>query len=411
MLSSRGQKYAALDLAALYTNIRAGPYDKEKCPNGFISLTMAENFLMYEEMLRYIKTKCLPSIYASALTYHEGPFGSMRLRTAMADFLNGKISPASSISADNVSFVSGITALNEISALCLTEEDEGVLLSMPIYGSFARDFETKSNCKLIYTPFGDVDQFSVHAIDRYEQALEKAEKSGTKIRALIISNPHNPLGRCYTRDVLKALMRFCNEHKIHLISDEIYALSVYHTDDSHPAFTSVLSIDPSGIIDPNLVHVLYGMSKDFAAAGLRLGCLISENAEMTKAVRSLSRFHCASPLTCDIAATILEDKEFHDAFLEKSNAALREHQGIATKMLTEAGIPFAPKPNAGFFLWIDLSKCLRGEDWQAETILKGKLFEAGIEMSSGEAYHAETPGWFRFIFSVNRDVVLEGLRR
>lgn len=56
-------------------------------------------------------------------------------------------------------------------------------------------------------------------------------------------------------------MRFCDQHKIHLISDEIYALSVYNPDANHTAFCSVLSINPSGIIDPNLVHVLYGMSK------------------------------------------------------------------------------------------------------------------------------------------------------
>lgn len=56
-------------------------------------------------------------------------------------------------------------------------------------------------------------------------------------------------------------MRFCNKHNIHLISDEIYAMTVYHTDNQHPGFTSVLSIEPSGIIDPNLVHVMYGLSK------------------------------------------------------------------------------------------------------------------------------------------------------
>jgi hypothetical protein len=39
-----------------------------------------------------------------------------------------------------------------------------------------------------------VDQFGVQAIDRYEQALQEAESDGTNIKALIISNPHNPLG-------------------------------------------------------------------------------------------------------------------------------------------------------------------------------------------------------------------------
>jgi len=56
-------------------------------------------------------------------------------------------------------------------------------------------------------------------------------------------------------------MQFCSKHSIHLVSDEIYALSVYRTDNEHPSFTSVLSIDPSGIIDSNLVHVSYGMAK------------------------------------------------------------------------------------------------------------------------------------------------------
>ena len=67
--------------------------------------------------------------------------------------------------------------------------------------------------------------------------------------------------------------------------------------------------------------------------------------------------------------------------------------------------------NAGFFLWIDLSACLNEETWEAEDALKQKLYDHGVEMSSGHAYHAETPGRFRFLFSVDRDTVMEGLRR
>lgn len=55
---------------------------------------------------------------------------------------------------------------------------------------------TETRCKLVYTPFGDVDQFSVRAIACYERALEEAEHAGTKVRALVLTNPHNPLGMC-----------------------------------------------------------------------------------------------------------------------------------------------------------------------------------------------------------------------
>lgn len=43
----------------------------------------------------------------------------------------------------------------------------------------------------------------------------------------ILCNPQNPLGRTYPRDTLLAYARFCEERDLHLVSDEIYAMSVY----------------------------------------------------------------------------------------------------------------------------------------------------------------------------------------
>jgi aspartate/methionine/tyrosine aminotransferase len=70
-------------------------------------------------------------------------------------------------------------------------------------------------------------------------------------------------GGCYTKEVLVEYMKLCQRHKIHLISDEIYALSVFHNQelDRKGNFISVLSIDTTGIIDPELVHVIWGLSK------------------------------------------------------------------------------------------------------------------------------------------------------
>lgn len=57
-------------------------------------------------------------------------------------------------------------------------------------------------------------------------------------------------------------MSFCEKNEIHLVSDEVYALSTYDTDsEDYLGFTSVLSINPSGLIDENRLHILYGMSK------------------------------------------------------------------------------------------------------------------------------------------------------
>lgn len=69
-------------------------------------------------------------------------------------------------------------------------------------------------------------------------------------------------GQCYSPEVLRGYMKFCQTYSIHLISDEIYALCVFDSGDSAAIpFTSVLSLDSAGLIDPDYLHVFYGMSK------------------------------------------------------------------------------------------------------------------------------------------------------
>lgn len=96
----------------------------------------------------------------------------------------------------------------------------------------------------------------------YEEALLQAQKEGFKIRALLLCNPHNPLGKCYPVDTLKGLFELCNKYSIHLVSDEIYGLSVFDVEgEKRTPFTSVLSINPTGLLRTDQIHVLYGMSK------------------------------------------------------------------------------------------------------------------------------------------------------
>ncbi|KAL4974705.1 acc synthase [Aspergillus desertorum] len=412
MLSTRGEAFAKANLAKGYLSLPKATFDKET-KQGVVSFSNAENFLMHD----YIRIKALPARDNTSLTYHEGPFGSQRLRTAMAGLLNTYFSPASPIESNHIVFANGVTSLNTMCAQCLTDSDtEGILLGQPIYGSFAGDLTTVSGCQSIYTPFGGADQFSPPAVAHYEKAVLHAREKGITVRALLICNPHNPLGRCYEKEALEAIFQFCQRYQIHLISDEVYALSTYGGHERQ--FVSALSIDlePLGV-DPALIHVLYGMSKDFAVAGLRLGCLISRNERLLQAMLSISRFHWSPQISCGIATTILEDKGFVHGFLQESQRLLKEHQILATRALEDAKIPYAKGCTAGFFLWIDLSRCLDDRSttseggWAAEEELSRRLSQIGVEMSSGRAYRNETPGWYRILFSVDRESLKEGLSR
>ena len=105
-------------------------------------------------------------------------------------------------------------------------------------------------------------------------ALEEAFQSAARpIKALVLTNPHNPLGLCYTPSVLELCLQFCQRHSIHFISDEIYALTSYkNTDIPTPVpFVSVLSLDVVALgVDRSRVHVIWSTSKDFGQSGVRM---------------------------------------------------------------------------------------------------------------------------------------------
>lgn len=64
---------------------------------------------------------------------------------------------------------------------------------------------------------GEDDVVSMAAIARHEAAYLKAESEGIKIRAVMLCNPHNPMGRCYGKEVIEGYMKFCERYGLHLI--------------------------------------------------------------------------------------------------------------------------------------------------------------------------------------------------
>lgn len=81
------------------------------------------------------------------------------------------------------------------------------------------------------------------------------------------------------------ILKFASTHSLHVIFDEVYGLSTFDNSNFEP-FTSILSLpDIESYIDPQLVHVIYGMSKDFCMNGLRLGFIVDQyNLDLRSAV-------------------------------------------------------------------------------------------------------------------------------
>lgn len=61
------------------------------------------------------------------------------------------------------------------------------------------------------------DVTGLEAVEDHERTLLEARKQGKNVKALLLCNPHNPLGRCYSKEVLEAYLTLCAKYGIHLI--------------------------------------------------------------------------------------------------------------------------------------------------------------------------------------------------
>ncbi|KAJ3959918.1 hypothetical protein N0V92_003469 [Colletotrichum tropicale] len=418
-LSTRGSEAAKPDDGMLLWTIVQDLWDPATNPTGYVSLGIAENSLMHERLSEHIhKNLAVPT---HSFTYGDGMTGSKRLKASLARFLTGHLKPVTAIQSEHVSVTNGCSSAIEHLVWALGNPGDGFLLGQPHYGAFVPDVEYRTGCELVPVPFQDVDPLGAGAAQKYEDALLASRAKGVKIAALILCHPHNPLGRCYPRDVILDLMQLCQKYDMHLISDEIYALSVWNnTIDTQPppvAFESCLSIDTTGVMDAHRLHVLWGMSKDFGANGIRLGAITSQhNPSFHRSLTPVGIYSSPSSISDHITANILDDSEWVDGYIAENQKKLQEHYELVVAWAKQNGIMYAQGANAAFFLWIDLGKTYlerhperKVEDLSGEVMRA--LLSKKVFIASGKQFGSERPGWFRIVFSNKKDLLLEGLKR
>lgn len=113
----------------------------------------------------------------------------------MAAHLNSILSPHAPIKPANIVVATSATALGGMLGFTLAEPGDGILVSRPIYGRFELDYGVEAGVEIVYADTDPEEAFHPdHAVLKYEMALKEAEKRGVRIRAVIIVNPHNPVG-------------------------------------------------------------------------------------------------------------------------------------------------------------------------------------------------------------------------
>ena len=373
------------------------PWDPEKNPDGYIGLCVAENKLVWDILEpRLAESR---SVEARSFGYQD-MMGTPQFREVLAGFLGVRLA-GRAIDPDNLAVLSGAGSVLETLFYVLTDPGDGVLVPTPSYAAFWPDLETRDQATIIpvHTTSEDGFELTVRSLD---QALSNSDRT---VRALLYTNPNNPLGRIDAPSKVEEVLHWARDNGLHVVLDEVYALSVF----GETSFVSGARLNPQL---EDWLHIIWAFSKDFAASGLRVGVLLSENESVIKAVDALAYWAAVSGDTQSLLANLLSDTTWVDAFIRENQRRLGEAYRRATAALDEYGIPYIPA-EAGFFFLVDVRSLMEDVSWEAEDRLWRRLVdEYKLNLTPGSACRAPEPGFMRLVFaSTPTDAVLEGVRR
>ncbi|MBA0604303.1 hypothetical protein Godav_016973, partial [Gossypium davidsonii] len=244
-----------------------------------------------------------------------------------------------------------------------------------------------------------------------DQAFNQTRKRETKIRGILLSNPANPVGNLLSRKMLEALLKFAEEKNIHIVSDEIFAGSIYGENE----FVSIAEVVGSEDFDKNRVHIVYGLSKDLFLPGVRVGMIYSFNENVLAAARKLTRFSSVSAPTQRLLVSMLSDTRFIVEYIQTNKKRIRDMRDLFVAGLEELGIKCTDS-RGSLYCWADMRNLIPTYGEKGELELWEKLLNVGkINLTPGSACHCIEPGWFRCCFTtLDKDdvcVVMERIRK
>lgn len=136
------------------------------------------------------------------VTFQDNDFNygtSDRFPKALAAHLTEYLNPVLPIEPEHVRSTSSCTALHDMLSWAMADPGDAILLNRPIYGRFELDFTNRSQVKILYADTDAETCTQPSAVQKYEEAIERAAAAGTAVRAILIVNPNNPLGKSELR--------------------------------------------------------------------------------------------------------------------------------------------------------------------------------------------------------------------
>ena len=265
------------------------------------------------------------------------------------------------VNADDIIITSGGSEAVLFAFLsCLNPGDE-IIVPEPAYANYMA-FAVAAGAVIRTIATTIEEGFSLPKVEKFEELIND------RTRAILICNPNNPTGYLYTRREMNQIRDLVKKYDLYLFSDEVYREFIY----TGSPYISACHLKD---IEQNVI-LIDSVSKRYSECGIRVGALITKNAEVRKAVMKFCQARLSPPLIGQIAAEASLDepesyfRETYDEYVERRKClidGLNRIPGVYSPIPMGAFYTVAKLPvddSEKFCAW-----CLSDFSYEGETVM------------------------------------------
>lgn len=293
-----------------------------------------------------------------------------------------------------ICFCPGIVPALNLCTLAFTRPGDSVIIQPPVYTPFFSSVENHGR-NLIYNQLIETDGRWIMDLDSLKDSIT------SNTRMIIISNPHNPVGRSWSSDELTNLAEICLKNNILILSDEI------HCDLILPGFHHTPAARLSDKIAEITVTCI-APSKTFNLAGLSTSSVIISNPVLRKYFNSkIEHLHIGNGNifgTVASTAAYSYGYEWLDGLMDYLNKNTGYVIDYCRKRIPEI-VPV--KPEATYMIWLDCRKLdMSGKELQDFFVHKAK-----VGLNEGSDFGPGGEGFMRMNLGTTRQRVRKAMEQ
>lgn len=267
---------------------------------------------------------------------------------------------------------------------------DNLLIFTPVYGPF-KDVVINNNMNLYkYKLKINKDRYYID----FKELSEFVERNN--IKGIIFCNPHNPSGRCWSKDELDKLVSLCKQNNIKIISDEVHGDLVL----GENKFNSL-----SDYLEENdNIIVISSPNKTFNIAGLNISTFLCSNLELKLALENefnnrklhVNRFGVE-------LLTICYNNGFQ--WVQALRKNIKENMNLVINKINIDDIKIM-EPESGYLLWIKLEKVKDVDKFIIELAEEKKVL-----LETGSRFINDYEGFVRINVATSKRILEEAIDR